>query len=182
MECLWKGHWLLHKLCIKFHQNYSLYLYLLLWPAETKKGYDYLLMMMMMINWRLTNRSPDRVVVGKCREWMHLCKMLEHKSHFISRSLSMIDRPGERSADSVTVNNNSPIQDCVHPDDHTQPNYECSYVYFLHWNESSEMQAPVVTSLRLISRIKDSPTLFFNFWRRPGSRRKHPSTLLGRPP
>ena len=25
---------------------------------------------------------------------------------------------------SVTVNNNSPIQDCVHPDDHTQPTYE----------------------------------------------------------
>ena len=36
----------------------------------------------------------------------------------------MIDRPGERSADSVTVNNNSPIQDCVHPDDHTQPTFE----------------------------------------------------------
>ena len=25
---------------------------------------------------------------------------------------------------SVTVNNNSPIQDCVHPDDQTQPTYE----------------------------------------------------------
>ena len=25
---------------------------------------------------------------------------------------------------SVTVNNNSPIQDFVHPDDHTQPTYE----------------------------------------------------------
>ena len=25
---------------------------------------------------------------------------------------------------SVTVNNNSPIQDYVHPDDHTQPAYE----------------------------------------------------------
>ena len=25
---------------------------------------------------------------------------------------------------SVTVNNNSPIQDYVHPDDHTQPSYE----------------------------------------------------------
>ena len=25
---------------------------------------------------------------------------------------------------SVTVNNNSPIQDYVHPDDHTQPTYE----------------------------------------------------------
>ena len=24
----------------------------------------------------------------------------------------------------VTVNNNSPIQDYVHPDDHTQPTYE----------------------------------------------------------
>ena len=123
-----------------------------------------MMMMMMMINWRVTNRSPDRVVVGKCRESMYLCKMFEHRSHFISRSLSMIDRPGNRSPDRVTVNNNSPIQDCVHPDDHTQPNYECSYVYFLHWNESSEMQGPVVTSLRLISRIKNSPTLFFNFW------------------
>ena len=27
---------------------------------------------------------------------------------------------------SVTVNNTSPIQDCVHPDDHTQPTYEMS--------------------------------------------------------
>ena len=26
--------------------------------------------------------------------------------------------------DSVTVNNNSPIQDYVHPDDQTQPNFE----------------------------------------------------------
>ena len=25
---------------------------------------------------------------------------------------------------SVTVNNNSPIQDCVQPDDYTQPTYE----------------------------------------------------------
>ena len=25
---------------------------------------------------------------------------------------------------SVTVNNNSPIQDCVHPDDQTQPTHE----------------------------------------------------------
>ena len=25
---------------------------------------------------------------------------------------------------SVTVNNNSPFSDCVHPDDHTQPTYE----------------------------------------------------------
>ena len=84
----------------------------------------------------------------------------------------MIDRPGERSADSVTVNNNSPIQDCVHPDDHTQPNYECSYVYFLHWNESSEMQAPVVTSLRLILRIKNSLTLFSIFDKDQGAGEK----------
>ena len=26
----------------------------------------------------------------------------------------------------VTVNNNSPIQDYVHPDDHTQPTYDMS--------------------------------------------------------
>ena len=25
---------------------------------------------------------------------------------------------------SVTINNNSPIEDCVHPDDHTQPTFE----------------------------------------------------------
>ena len=25
---------------------------------------------------------------------------------------------------SVTINNNSPIQDCVHPDDQTQPTFE----------------------------------------------------------
>ena len=28
---------------------------------------------------------------------------------------------------SVAVNNNSPIQDCVHPDDQTQPTFEILY-------------------------------------------------------
>ena len=28
----------------------------------------------------------------------------------------------------VTVNSNSPIQDYVHPDDHTEPNYKVSQV------------------------------------------------------
>ena len=32
---------------------------------------------------------------------------------------------------SVTVNNNSPIQDYVHPDDQTQPTFELSYSYTL---------------------------------------------------
>ena len=32
---------------------------------------------------------------------------------------------------SVTVNNNSPIQDHVHPDDHAQPTYEYSWSHFL---------------------------------------------------
>ena len=32
---------------------------------------------------------------------------------------------------SVTVNNNSPIQDCVHPDDQTQPTFEILYYYQL---------------------------------------------------
>ena len=37
---------------------------------------------------------------------------------------------------SVTVNNNSPIQDYVHPDDHTQRTYEmtpgCNYLSHFH--------------------------------------------------
>ena len=32
---------------------------------------------------------------------------------------------------SVTVNNNSPIQDYVHLDDHTQPTYEMKYYYYI---------------------------------------------------
>ena len=32
---------------------------------------------------------------------------------------------------SVTVNNNSPIQDYVHQDDHTQPTYLIALVYYL---------------------------------------------------
>ena len=43
---------------------------------------------------------------------------------------------------SVTVNNNSPIQDYVHPDDQTQPTYEMTlefkpftnYDYFVQYN------------------------------------------------
>ena len=37
---------------------------------------------------------------------------------------------------SVTVNNNSPIQDCVHPDDQTQPTFEITpgFKPFTHWN------------------------------------------------
>ena len=34
---------------------------------------------------------------------------------------------------SVTVNNNSPIQDYVHPDDHIQPTYESSYRKVCNW-------------------------------------------------
>ena len=30
---------------------------------------------------------------------------------------------------SVTVNNNSPIQDYVHPDDHTQPTYKMTPLF-----------------------------------------------------
>ena len=34
---------------------------------------------------------------------------------------------------SVIVNNNSPIHDYVHPDDHTQPNYEYTKCY-ISWD------------------------------------------------
>ena len=39
---------------------------------------------------------------------------------------------------SVTVNNNSPIQDYVHPDDHTQPTFEMTpgfkpFTEYLNW-------------------------------------------------
>ena len=38
---------------------------------------------------------------------------------------------------SVTINNNSPIQDYVHPDDHTQPTYLLTYlIVFLIFKEN----------------------------------------------
>ena len=37
-------------------------------------------------------------------------------------------------ATSVTVNNNSPIQDYVHPDDKTQPTFEINWIYWLKSN------------------------------------------------
>ena len=36
---------------------------------------------------------------------------------------------------SVTVNNNSPIQDYVHPDDQTQPTFDKPLCYFQHLDE-----------------------------------------------
>ena len=39
-------------------------------------------------------------------------------------SLTLKMTTAQVSETSVTVNNNSPIQDYVHPDDHTEPTYE----------------------------------------------------------
>ena len=49
---------------------------------------------------------------------MDYCEGFEPRSHLISR-LSMI------------VDNDSPIQDYVHPDDHTQPTYVMDYCCLL---------------------------------------------------
>ena len=44
---------------------------------------------------------------------------------------------------SVTVNNNCPIQDFVHPDDHTEPTYTlCMFRYFVLARTDPDPKAP----------------------------------------
>ena len=52
-------------------------------------------------------------------------KRFEPRSHFkSSESLTLNMTTAQVVETSVTVNNNSPIQDYVHPDDQTQPTFE----------------------------------------------------------
>ena len=47
---------------------------------------------------------------------------------------------------SVTVNNNSPIQDYVHPNNQTQPTFEiCYFCYFLRYVQVSVSQNFLMT-------------------------------------
>ena len=52
---------------------------------------------------------------------------------------------------SVTVNNNSPIQDYVHPDDQTQPTFEICFVLVL-----LSMVAVCLVSLVGVGRVADA--------------------------
>ena len=64
-------------------------------------------------------------------EWhTHYCERFEPRSHFKSM-LSLIVR-----VNVVTVNNNSPIQDYVHPDDQTQPTRYCSHYFNINLSPS----------------------------------------------
>ena len=45
-------------------------------------------------------------------------------THVIQLTLTVMMTTAQVVETSVTVNNNSPIQDYVHPDDQTQPTYE----------------------------------------------------------
>ena len=64
--------------------------------------------------WNLRNTGKSVTIT----EWhTHYCERFEPRSHFKS-TLSLIVR-----VNVVTVNNNSPIQDYVHPDDQTQPTH-----------------------------------------------------------
>ena len=54
-----------------------------------------------------------------------MCESFEPRSHFKSRlSLTLKMTTAQVVETSVTVNNNSPIQDYVHPDDQTQAIFE----------------------------------------------------------
>ena len=44
---------------------------------------------------------------------------------------------------SVTVNNNSPIQDYIHPDDHTQPTYEITSFIIVFWYLSIDSELSI---------------------------------------
>ena len=52
---------------------------------------------------------------------------------------------------SVTVNNNSPIQDYVHPDDQTQPTFEICFVLVL-----LAMVTVCLVSLVVVRRVADA--------------------------
>ena len=52
---------------------------------------------------------------------------------------------------SVTVNNNSPIQDYVHPDDQTQPTFEICFVLVL-----LAMATVCLVSLVVVRRVADA--------------------------
>ena len=60
---------------------------------------------------------------------------------------------------SVTVNNNSPIQDYVHPDDQTQPTFEMTpgfkpFTGFKCWNNIAAIQNDVTTMLQSCVALK----------------------------
>ena len=61
-----------------------------------------------------------------------MCESFEPRSHFKSRlSLTLKMTTAQVVETSVTVNNNSPIQDYVHPENQTQPTFENRLCYVL---------------------------------------------------
>ena len=53
----------------------------------------------------------------------------------------------------VTVNNNSPIQGYVHPDDHTQPTYKVSQVVWSTYKVYIYLAVKTLSSARIFSRV-----------------------------
>ena len=53
----------------------------------------------------------------------------------------------------VTVNNNSPIQDYVHPHDHTQPTYTVSQVVWSTYKVYIYLAVKILSSARIFSRV-----------------------------
>ena len=66
--------------------------------------------------------SPLNTTIGTV--WTLLNKLNHDTTHVIQLTLTLKMTTAQVVKMSVTVNNNSPIHDYVHPDDHTQPTFE----------------------------------------------------------
>ena len=70
------------------------------------------------LNWQTTNNIAT-LLTNQINN-----KRLIPSTDVIQLSLTLKITTAQVAETSVTVNNNSPFPDCVHPDDHTQPTYE----------------------------------------------------------
>ena len=63
---------------------------------------------------------------GVCTTWNErsITTVLRPSTDVIHLTLTLKMTTAQVVETSLTVNNNSPIQDCIHPDDHTQPAHE----------------------------------------------------------
>ena len=70
------------------------------------------------LNWQTTNNIAT-LLTNQINN-----QRLIPSTDVIQLSLTLKMTTAQVAETSVTVNNNSPFPDCVHPDDHTQPTYE----------------------------------------------------------
>ena len=67
----------------------------------------------------------------------------------------------------VTVNNNSPIQGYVHPDDHTEPNNKVSQVVWSTYKVYIYLAVKILSSARIFSRVTSvNADMFLHFQNR----------------